>query len=205
MTKKEKLLYLLKRYGYLLALGVCAIVVIIAVVAGSGNKKQSTPVGGSNVNTGNINNNNSNVKVESDVTMYMPVLNATVSKSFSNTNLQYNETLKQYEAHMGVDFVASAGSKVYAVLSGEVTEVGNNYLQGNYVIITHDNGLKSVYSSLGEEVAVKKGDSVKKGDIIGVVGSSSYSELEEGNHLHFELLDNDKKIDPNSYLNLENK
>lgn len=205
MTKKEKLLYLLKRYGYLLALGVCAIIVIIAVVASSGSKKTSTPVSGGNINE-NINQNiNNNINQENNTTMYMPVLNATVSKSFSNTSLQYNETLKQFEAHMGIDFITSAGSKVYAVLDGTVSEVGNNYLQGNYVVITHDNGLKSVYSSLGEDVPVSKGDAVKKGDIIGVVGSSAYSELEEGSHLHFELLDNDKKIDPNNYLNIDNK
>jgi len=210
MTKKEKALYLLKRYGYLLVLGVCLAIIIVAVVASNSSNKQSAPVISENVNTDKTNNNNnSNInndnKVNVDTSMYMPVLNATVSKSFSNTSLQYNETLKQFEAHMGVDFLASSGSKVYAVLDGKVSEVGNNYLQGNYIVISHENGLKSVYSSLGDEISVAKGDTVKKGDIIGVVGSSSYSELEEGNHLHFELLDNDKKIDPNNYLNIENK
>ena len=119
--------------------------------------------------------------------------------------MENNETLKQFEAHLGVDFVASAGSKVYSVLDGNVLEVGNNYLQGNYVIIQHDDGLKSIYSSLDENISVAKGDKVDKGDIIGAVGSSAYGELETGSHLHFELLDNDKKIDPSGYLNIENK
>ena len=192
MTKKEKAIYLLKNYGYLAVLMLCAIVIIIAVVVSSG---KAQPV-----------SNQNNVNVSSGrVSMYLPVLNATVTKSYSNTSLQYNETLKQYEAHMAMDFVASAGSKVYSVLDGTVTEVGNNYLQGNYVVISHDNGLKSVYSSLDEGVTVSKGDAVKKGDIIGAVGCSAYSELNEGSHLHFELLDNDKKIDPAGYLNIENK
>lgn len=199
MTKKEKALYLLKRYGYLLILGLCAVTIVIAMVVSinKNNSKPSVPVSGGEsitVNGGLVN-----------TSMYLPVLNATVSKSYSNTSLQYNETLKQYEAHMGVDFVASAGSKVYSVLDGQVCEVGNNYLQGNYVIISHDNGLKSVYSSLDENITVSKGDYVSKGDIIGAVGSSAYGELQEGSHLHFELLDNDKKIDPAGYLTIENK
>lgn len=202
MTKKEKAIYLLKKYGYVAVIGLLAIILIIAVAV-SGNETATVPSGGANVNTNtntNINNNQPTTQ-----TMGLPIMNATVSKSFSNTALQYNETLKQYEAHLGVDFVASAGSKVYSVLDGKILEVGNNYLQGNYVIIEHNNGLKSIYSSLDETISVSVGDTIKKGDIIGAVGSSAYSELEEGSHLHFELLDNDKKIDPSGYLNIENK
>ena len=201
MTKKEKVVYLFKKYGYIAVVGLFAVILIIAVaVSGGGSDSVTTNSGNVNNNT-NINTNQS----ASTLTMGLPIANATISKSFSNTTLQYNETLKQYEAHLGVDFVASAGSKVYSVLDGTVIEVGNNYLQGNYVIIKHDNGLKSVYSSLDENITVAKGDSVAKGDIIGAVGSSAYSELEEGSHLHFELLDNDKKIDPSGYLDISNK
>jgi murein DD-endopeptidase MepM/ murein hydrolase activator NlpD len=177
------------------------LVMIIAIAASSG-KEVVTPTGGGNVNTNNNLNTN---QTPSPLTMGLPVINATVSKTFSDNVLQYNETLKQYEAHLGVDFVAAAGSKVYSVLDGTVTEVGNSYLKGNYVVISHNNGLKSVYSSLDENISVAKGDKVDKGDIVGVVGSSAYSELEEGNHLHFELLDNDKKIDPSAYLDIANK
>ena len=201
MTKGERILYLLKKYGYIAIVGMLMLVLIIAVAASSG-AQTTTPTGSENVN---INNNLNTNQTMSPLTMGLPVINATVSKSFSDSTLQYNETLKQYEAHLGVDFVAAAGSKVYSVLDGTVTEVGNNYLKGNYVVISHNNGLKSVYSSLDENISVSKGDKVDKGDIVGVVGSSAYSELEEGNHLHFELLDNDKKIDPSAYLDITNK
>lgn len=197
MTKKEKVVYLLKHYGYIAILAVCALVIIVSMII-SANKNDSKPTSSGN---NSLQVNNSNVSTS----LYLPVLNATISKSYSNTSLQYNETLKQYEAHMGIDFVAAAGSKVYSVLDGTVSEVGNNYLKGNYIVISHDNGLKSVYSSLDENITVSKGDAVKKGDVIGCVGSSAYAELEEGSHLHFELLDNDKKIDPAGYLNIENK
>ena len=145
MTKKEKIIYVLKHYGYLMVLGVCAVIIAIAGII-STNKKENTVI-----NNGGNSSIGVNANTSTNLSLYMPVLNATISKSYSNTSLQYNETLKQYEAHMGIDFVASAGSKVYSVLDGKVSEVGNNYLQGNYVIITHDNGLKSVYSSLDEE------------------------------------------------------
>ena len=201
MTKGERILYLLKKYGYIAVVGILMLVMIIAIAASSG-KEVVAPTGGGNVNTNNNLNTN---QTPSPLTMGLPVINATVSKTFSDNVLQYNETLKQYEAHLGVDFVAAAGSKVYSVLDGTVTEVGNNYLKGNYVVISHNNGLKSVYSSLDENISVAKGDKVDKGDIVGVVGSSAYSELEEGNHLHFELLDNDKKIDPSAYLDIANK
>lgn len=192
MSKKEKFTYLLKNYGYLgiLLLSTILFVVIIAISASSNTGKAPQV---ENVNSSNIQ------------TMMLPVAGATISKEYSNTSLQYNATLKQYEAHMALDFVGAEGSRVYSVLDGTVSEVGNNYLQGNYVVITHDNGLKSVYSSLDDSVSVSAGDSVKKGDVIGVIGKSAYSELEEGAHLHFELIDNDKKIDPAGYLDIENK
>ncbi len=199
MTKKQKLILVLKKYGYLMLIGVMALILIIALAV-SGERGDTTPTSGGNAN---INIDNSGAMTSSVMTM--PVLNATVSKSYSNTALQYNATLNQFEAHMGVDFVAEVGSNVYSVLDGQVLEVGSNYLKGNYVVIKHNNGLKSTYSSLGENIAVSKGEKIKKGDVIGTVGCSAYAELEEGGHLHFELLDNDKKIDPAGYLDLENK
>ena len=202
MTKKEKLIYLLKHYGYVAIVGVLAIVLIVAISLSGSGENIDTPVSGGNVN----NNINSNInQTPTTIAMGLPIMNATIAKSYSDTNLQYNATLNQYEAHLGMDFIASAGSKVYSVLDGKVSEVGNNYLQGNYVIVTHNNGLKSVYSSLDENISVKKGDSIKKGDIIGSVGVSAYAELEEGSHLHFELFDNDKRIDPAGYLDIDNK
>jgi len=191
MSKKEKFTYLLKNYGYVGILLFSTILFVTILALASSGAGKGTQV--ENVDSGNVS------------AMMLPVAGATISKEYSNTGLQYNATLKQFEAHMALDFVAAEGSRVYSVLDGTVSEVGNNYLQGNYVIITHDNGLKSVYSSLDDGVTVSAGDSVKKGDVIGAIGKSAYSELEEGSHLHFELIDNDKKIDPAGYLDIENK
>ena len=86
-----------------------------------------------------------------------------------------------------------------------MVEVGNSYLKGNYVVINHGNNLKSMYASLSDTIPVKVGQTVSKGEVLGTVSNSAYGELNEGTHLHFEMLDNDKRIDPSGYLTLENK
>lgn len=198
----NKILNVIKKYSYLITIGVLVLFLVLAV---SSNENPIEQTGGTGVNQGNGGTGNIAGDVPS-ISMALPVLDATIVKSFSDDTLQYNATLKQYEVHMGVDFLASAGSKVYSVLDGTVEDIGNTYLHGNYVTIKHDNGIRSVYSSLSDSIVVSKGDRVSKGSIIGTVGSSAYGELEEGNHLHFELLNNDnKKIDPAGYLNIGEK
>ena len=188
--KNEKIINIIKKYGYLALLGLGIfglILVIVFTSAPTENKPVDQPV-------------NAN-----QLTFGLPVLDATVSKSFDDKKLQYNETLNQYEIHLGMDFKAVANSDVYAVLDGTVSEVYDDYLEGKVVVISHANNFKSVYGSLGEDVEVEVGDTVKKGDVVGKVSSSSAGELNTGNHLHFELLENDVEVDPAGYLNLQDK
>lgn len=139
------------------------------------------------------------------VNFYSPVLNATVAKGYSDSSLVYNSTLKQWEAHKAVTFTTSTSSDVFAVLNGTVKEVYTNYLDGTVIVLQHANNLTSVYGSLDSNVALKVGDTVERGDVIGKTSSTAHSEYELGNHLRFQLLENDVKVDPSSYLNLENK
>ncbi len=187
--RNEKLLNLLKKYGYLalLSIGVLALVLVIAITSATKKPEENVPVSNQTITFG------------------MPILDATVSKSFSDQKLQYNKTLNQFEAHLGMDFQAVANSNVYAVLDGTVAEIYNDYLEGTVMVIAHDNNLKSVYGSLDSNIDLKVGDIVKKGDVIGKIGTSAAGELNEGNHLHFELLDNDKEVDPAGYLNISDK
>lgn len=195
MSKKERGIGLLKKYGYLLVFGVCAVVLIVALAVSSG-------TGGKL----NIDDDSVNEPVSSNVVSFgLPLANIDIIKSFSDKKLQFNETLKQYEAHLATDFACEAGASVYSVCDGTIAEVGNSYLKGNYVVVSHGNNLKTVYASLSDDVAVAVGQSVKRGDILGVVANSAYGEMQQGAHLHFEMLDNDKRIDPSGYLLLENK
>lgn len=194
MSKKERFVSWMKNYGYLTLLVVGFVTLLLVVTIASASK------GGDVVDNPALDD----VSTE-PVSFGLPVLDASIYKGYSATKLQWNATLKQYEAHKAIDFVASGSSDVMAVLDGTVSKVYTNYLDGTVVEITHANNLKSVYGSLDDTINFKVGDSIAKGDIIGTISASAKSELDGGAHLHFELLENDKKIDPSAYLNLQSK
>ncbi len=96
--------------------------------------------------------------------------------------------------HSGIDLAAMTGVKVHAPLDGVVTLAGKFSGYGNLVELNHSQlyHISSRYGHLSK-VLVKRGQSVKKGDVIALVGSTGRS---TGPHLHFELLVNREKIDP---------
>lgn len=179
-------------YAAIIALLVIACAITIAVV----NAKNTT----SNANIGT----EDTVQV-SATTFVVPMKNATITKDYSASELQYNETLKQWEIHKAIDFMATDDLNVYAVADGSVSNVFTNYLEGTVVEITHKDGLVSVYKSLNKDVKVSIGDKVSAGTVIGKVTESMASELNTGAHLHFEMLKNGAKVNPNNYLDLGNK
>ena len=134
-----------------------------------------------------------------------PVANCTVLKDYNAEELQYNDTLKQWEVHKAVDLTTDADAKVFAIANGTVTNIYTNYLEGTVVEISHSNGLTSIYKSLDSDLKVKLGDYVKQGTTIGKVSSSMARELNSGNHLHFELLLNKVYVNPNDYIDFSKK
>ncbi len=141
----------------------------------------------------------------SNITFVMPVKDGVVIKDFSNTALKYNSTLKQWEAHKAVDIKGADNADVYACYAGEILSIENDYLKGTVVTIKHSNSLQTVYASLDENVNVEVGDKVNAGDIIGKVSTSAKGESNDGAHLHFEVLLDGVKTDPNLYLENSNK
>jgi len=100
--------------------------------------------------------------------------------------------------HNGVDFRGNIGTTVMASLDGVVADVGQNWLYGKYIIITHGNGYQTLYGHLNS-FNVKKGDRVARGRKIGEVGNTGYS---TGPHLHFGIFDrNGKWVNPLELLN----
>ena len=148
---------------------------------------------------------NGQTSAPTSISFIMPVKDGVVIKDFSNTALKYNATLKQWEAHKAIDIKGADDADVLTVASGEVVAVESNYLLGNVVTIKHSSSLQTVYASLAEDIKVKVGDKVKKGDIIGKVSTSAKGESKDGNHLHFEVLVDNIKVDPNLYLDTGNK
>ena len=139
------------------------------------------------------------------VQMVCPMKSAEVLKDYSDTELFYNATLKQWESHKGVDLVSSVSGDVFAALDGVVKSCSYSYENGYCITIEHDNGLSTIYCSLKSCDVVKEGDKINKGQRIGEVSSSASNEVAEGDHLHFQVLLNGKNVDPSNYLTLENK
>ncbi len=98
--------------------------------------------------------------------------------------------------HQGLDIVAPPGSKVMAPADGVVTQVGLSGGFGRSIVIAHGYGLLSRYGHL-EGFNVKPGQKVRRGDIIGFVGSTGRS---TGPHLHYEVVVHQRNVDPLSYI-----
>ncbi|MDR2535214.1 MAG: M23 family metallopeptidase [Treponema sp.] len=98
--------------------------------------------------------------------------------------------------HNGLDLAAPTGTEVYAVREGVVTEIGEDRVYGNYIIIRHNQGWVSLYGHLSKIETVLRRN-VESGTLIGRVGSTGQS---TGPHLHFELRQNGKAQDPGKYL-----
>ena len=133
--------------------------------------------------------------------MLLPVKEASVLKGYASDSLLYSNTLKHWETHVGIDLAANEGDSVFSVLDGEVISIENDALMGNTVTIEHDNGFKTVYSSLSAiSPELKIGMGVLRGEEIGFVGASASSEVLDGAHLHFEVFLNDAPVNPQIYL-----
>lgn len=96
--------------------------------------------------------------------------------------------------HSGVDMACPQGTPVYAALGGTVTSVGYNNIYGNYIIITHHSGYKTLYGHLSKQLTVR-GKWVDSGTRIGLVGSTG---LSTGPHLHFTVYKFGKTVNPAS-------
>jgi len=100
--------------------------------------------------------------------------------------------------HKGIDISAPKGSPIYPVKEGIVEEVGFNRGYGNYVRVKHDDGTVSLYAH-NESNLVKKGERVDPTTQIARVGATGRA---TGNHLHFEILQDGKAINPQRILNI---
>ena len=99
--------------------------------------------------------------------------------------------------HGGIDMAVAKGTPIYPALDGKVTTAGYSPVYGNYVIITHHSGYKTLYGHMNR-ITCKKGNFVYTNTKIGEVGSTGQS---TGPHLHFTIYKNGKTVNPMSLLN----
>lgn len=190
----RKLKYFFKRNSYAIAVSVCVLLVLtlVSVTAlsfvndGEGNETiEEVP----NVPTGS----------EEVVVFTSPIEGGTITKEYAEDFLLEDSTTGIWQTHQALDYSASDGTKVLAVYDGEVESIENSMMDGLVITIKHAGNLKSVYKCLGDEALVSEGDKVTKGQEIGTV-STNLTEKADGAHLHFELYEGDKLIDPTPYF-----
>ena len=108
-----------------------------------------------------------------------------------------NPVTKKYHNHGGIDIgQVGYGANIRAADTGTVTTSGYDSSYGNYVVINHGNGYVTLYAHMSKRL-VSKGATVKKGEIIGLTGSTGNS---NGPHLHFEVRKNGVRIDPAQFF-----
>jgi murein DD-endopeptidase MepM/ murein hydrolase activator NlpD len=123
--------------------------------------------------------------------MKTPINGARLSSGYG---LRKHPILGYDRLHQGVDFAAPTGTPIMAAGTGFIEKIGMNGGAGNYIKIKHINGYKTAYGHMSKFASgLKKGSKVNQGQTIGFVGSTGMS---TGPHLHYEVIFNNKKINP---------
>ncbi len=122
-----------------------------------------------------------------------PVSNEDLTRMASGFGYRTDPFTKKRKKHWGMDFTAPRGTPVYATGDGKVTRADASAAgYGKHIRIEHGYGYQSLYAHLSK-YNVKKGQKVKRGDLIGFVGSTGRSEAP---HLHYEIFKDGTKINP---------
>ncbi len=117
-------------------------------------------------------------------------------RALSGFGMRMHPIFKRKKMHRGMDFTCPKGTDIQATGAGTIHKIikkKSGY--GTHVIIEHGYGYQSLYAHMGS-VAVKKGDKVTRGQIIGTVGNTGTSTAP---HLHYEVIHNGKKVNPINY------
>ena len=155
---------------------------------------------------------NGEVYIEQDISSFTsysetgfiwPVPTVRNISSTDNYGERYIQEEGRYDFHKGIDITKPGcyGEAIVASAAGEVItagDTGNGY--GYHVVIDHGNSIATLYGHCSK-LAVKAGDIVEQGQVIGYIGSTGYA---YGNHLHFEVRINGQHTDPNKYVNVNN-
>ena len=137
------------------------------------------------------------VKLKESLFRNTPSIYTTFGRISDKYGLRTHPVTKKSSFHHGLDFGNKMGTPIYATADGVVESVEKKKLIGNYIVLSHKFGYQTGYGHL-HKILVKKGDTVKRGQIIATMGNSGRS---TGVHLHYEVLRYNKYRDPYDYLN----
>lgn len=135
---------------------------------------------------------------ENEIRNIMAPVGGKVISSFSDSPI-YFEITGDWRTHEAIDFSAKEGSDVYAADKGKIIKITDGGVNGAEIIIDHENTMKTIYSNVKAE-NIKVGDFVNKGEIIGTAQNFSLIESYPECHIHFEVLINDKNVNPEEYI-----
>lgn len=129
-----------------------------------------------------------------------PVANKELTRLASGFGMRIHPIYKVKMMHFGVDFTAPRHTPIYSTGDGVVERVIRSFGgYGKQVVINHGFGYKTRYAHM-QDFNVKKGDRIKRGDMIGTVGNSG---LSTAPHLHYEILKDNKKVNPVNYFYMD--
>lgn len=144
------------------------------------------------------------VSLTVDDIAFFPPVDGEVIVSCSLTVPVYSHTMNDYRTHMGVDIAAALGDSVLSCADGTVESVYDDPMMGVTVVVSHAEGIKSIYKGLSAELpeGLAAGVPVNAGDVIGAIGDTALIECEEEPHLHLELQVNGETVDPCEYIEM---
>ncbi len=125
-----------------------------------------------------------------------PIENKDLTRLASGFGRRFHPILKIWRSHNGIDFTAKIGTPIYATGDGVVRFAGRGSGFGKHVKIDHGFGYQTVYAHMSR-IAVRKGQKVKRGQVIGYVGNTG---LSAGPHLHYEVHYKGKPVNPIFYF-----
>ena len=127
----------------------------------------------------------------------MPISNKDLTRTASGWGYRIHPIYKIRRFHYGMDFTAPTGTEVYSTGDGTIASIKSSMRGlGNNIIIDHGFGYQTVYAHLNSFNNLRVGQKVKRGDVIGFVGSTG---LSTAPHLHYEVHLNGKRVDPANY------
>ncbi len=137
---------------------------------------------------------NQEIRME-NIPAIQPVLNKDLTRVASGYGMRIDPVYHVRKFHQGMDFTAPTGTEVFATGNAKVKFTGWKQGYGNTIILDHGFGYETVYAHLYKSL-VRKGQKVRRSDIIGLVGNTGKS---TGPHLHYEVRLNDRPVDPRNY------
>ncbi len=138
------------------------------------------------------------IEMLASIPAILPVSLKEAHQVSSSYGYRMHPIYKTMKFHAGMDFTGAIGTPIYATGNGLVVESQFDKGYGRHVIIDHGFSYKTMYAHM-EKIVVKKGQTVKRVDVIGYLGNTG---LSTGPHLHYEVRKNEKPVDPiNFYFN----